>query len=128
MRVPFLILTPVCVFLGASVVADQKKISLLSLLLALLGALLAHISVNTLNEYFDFKSGLDFTTKRTKFSDGSGALPQNPEMVSTVFITGAASLVFTLMIGGVLCLGIWNRNYSDRRSRFGVDSYIHRMD
>ncbi len=100
MRVPFLILTPVCVFLGVSVVvANQKKISLLSLLLALLGALLAHISVNTLNEYFDFKSGLDLTTKRTKFSGGSGALPQNPEMVGAVFIMGAASLIATLMIG-----------------------------
>jgi len=101
MRVPFLILTPVCVFLGASiVVANQKKISLLSLLLALVGALLAHISVNTLNEYFDFKSGLDFTTKRTKFSGGSGALPQNPEMVGAVLIVGAGSLISTFMIGG----------------------------
>ena len=100
MRFPFLILTPVCVFLGAStVIANQTNVSLLLLMLALLGALLAHISVNTLNEYFDFKSGLDLTTKRTKFSGGSGALPRNPEMVGTVFIIGAASLVATLMIG-----------------------------
>ncbi len=101
MRFSFLVLTPVCVFLGASiVVANQKNISLLLLVLALLGALLAHISANTLNEYFDFKSGLDLATKRTKFSGGSGALPQNPEMVGTVFIAGTASLFATLMIGG----------------------------
>ncbi len=101
MRFPFLVLTPVCVFLGAStVIAAQTNVSLLLLVLALLGALLAHVSVNTLNEYFDYKSGLDFTTTRTQFSGGSGALPRNPEMLSAVFTVGIASLIATLMIGG----------------------------
>ena len=82
MRVPFLALTFVCVFLGAStVVANQANVNLTLLILALFGALLAHISVNTLNEYFDFKSGLDLETIKTQFSGGSGALPQNPDMV-----------------------------------------------
>lgn len=99
MRVPFLLLTPVCVFLGASTVAtSETNISLL--LLVLLGALLAHISVNALNEYSDFKSGLDLATTRTPFSGGSGALPENPEMSSAVFIVGAVSLIATLIIGG----------------------------
>ncbi len=92
MRVPFLVLTVACVFLGASVaVFNQTAISLPILMLALFGALLAHISVNTLNEYFDFKSGLDFETEKTQFSGGSGALPQNPEMVNTVFMVGVVS-------------------------------------
>ena len=100
MRVPFLILAPVCVFLGMStVVANQESISLLALMLALLGAFLAHISVNTLNEYFDFKSGLDFETIRTQFSGGSGALPQNPEMVGSVLAVGLASSIILFMIG-----------------------------
>lgn len=100
MRMPFLILTPVCVFLGASVVvANQKDISLAMLSLALLGALSAHISVNMLNEYFDFKSGLDLTTKRTPFSGGSGALPQNPRALGTVLLYGVTALVITSMIG-----------------------------
>ncbi|MFW2438612.1 MAG: prenyltransferase, partial [Arenicellales bacterium] len=74
MRVPFLVLTPVCVFLGAStVVLNETNTGLL--MLVLLGALLAHISVNALNEYSDFRSGLDLTTTRTQFSGGSGALP-----------------------------------------------------
>jgi len=38
--------------------------------------------------------------KKTAFSGGSGALPQNPEMLSTVFKVGIVSLVATLMIGG----------------------------
>ena len=101
MRFPFLALTPVCVFLGASTaIANQEKVSLLLLVPALLGALLAHVSVNTLNEYFDFKSGLDFTTRRTQFSGGSGALPKNPEMVGAVLTVGIASLIVTLITGG----------------------------
>ena len=105
MRLPFLILTPVCVFLGVSVVAmNQNTINLLLLSLTLIGALLAHISVNTLNEYFDFKSGLDLVTKRTKFSGGSGALPQHPDMAGAVLSTGIASLTATIVIGVIF---IW---------------------
>lgn len=100
MRLPFLILTPVCVFLGAStVVANEAVVSLSLLALILLGALLAHISVNTLNEYFDFKSGLDLETIKTQFSGGSGALPQNPEMVGPVLAVGIVSSIVLFMIG-----------------------------
>ena len=100
MRVPFLVLTPVCVFLGVStVVANQAGVNFPLLALALLGAVLAHISVNTLNEYFDFKSGLDLATKRTPFSGGSGALPRNPGMAGAVFAAGIVSLLATLLIG-----------------------------
>ena len=100
MRVPFLLLPVVCVFLGASIViANQIPISLPLLITALIGALFASISVNTLNEYFDFKSGLDLITNKTPFSGGSGALPQNPEMLSTIFNIGITSLIATLMIG-----------------------------
>jgi 1,4-dihydroxy-2-naphthoate octaprenyltransferase len=99
-RGPFLILTPVCVFLGVStVVASQISVDLQLLLLILLGAVLAHVSVNTLNEYFDFKSGLDLTTTRTRFSGGSGALPENPDMVNTVLTIGLVSLLTTSLIG-----------------------------
>lgn len=107
MRLPFLILTPVCVFLGVStVVASEVHVSFLLLALAMSGALLAHISVNMLNEYFDFKSGLDLATIRTQFSGGSGALPQNPEMLNAVFTVAAVSLLVILMIGSFV---IWKQ-------------------
>ena len=80
-RWPFLVLTPACLFLGWSVViATQTEIEIHLLALSFLGAVLAHISVSTLNEYLDFKSGLDLKTKKTKFSGGSGALPENPDI------------------------------------------------
>ncbi len=100
MRIPFLALTFVCVFLGAStVIANGTTVDLTLLALALLGALLAHISVNTLNEYFDFKSGLDFKTLKTPFSGGSGALPKNPEVAATVLNIGIASSLALFLIG-----------------------------
>lgn len=100
LRGPFLVLTPVCVFLGVStVVANQATVDFQLLALALLGALLAHISVNTFNEYLDFKSGLDLATTRTPFSGGSGALPGNPSAAGAVLAVGGLSLIATLAIG-----------------------------
>ena len=99
-RPPFLILTPVCVFLGTSTaIAAQESIDSLALILVMIGALCAHISVNTLNEHADFKSGLDLITIRTPFSGGSGALPGEPAMASMVLMTGVITLIVTMAIG-----------------------------
>ena len=99
-RLPFLVLSPVCVLLGAgTAAANQVELNIPVLALALAGALLAHISVNTLNEYHDFNSGLDFNTSRTPFSGGSGALPANPELARTVLAVGIASLLSVFLIG-----------------------------
>jgi len=100
-RAPFLVLTVACVFLGAStVIASQVQVNGYFFVLALLGALSAHISVNMLNEYSDFKSGLDLITKRTKFSGGSGGLVENPEMINVVLGLGLVFLLITTAIGG----------------------------
>jgi len=100
MRLPFLILTPVCVMLGAAT-ADWSgnPLNFYYLALALIGALGAHISVNALNEYHDFESGLDFNTEPTPFSGGSGTLPKNPEKSHVALITGLGSLTLTSLIG-----------------------------
>lgn len=99
-RPPFLILTPACLLLGWSLVfARQESFSALLLVLSFTGAMLAHISVNTLNEYLDFKSGLDLITKRTDFSGGSGALPENPSMANSVLFIGIFSLTIIFLIG-----------------------------
>ncbi len=99
-RLPFLVLTPACVFLGFSVVvANEFEVHLHLLVLTLLGAVLAHVGVNALNEYADFRSGLDLTTSRTPFSGGSGALPEHPDTASAVLAVGVASVVGMLLIG-----------------------------
>lgn len=104
-RPSFLVLTPVCVFLGLSTtLAIQSSIDFFLFFLVMTGALAAHICVNTLNEYYDFRSGLDLKTERTRFSGGSGALPANPDMAGQIKIIGLASLAVTVAIGVYLIL------------------------
>jgi 1,4-dihydroxy-2-naphthoate octaprenyltransferase len=84
-RPPFLLLTPAILFLAwAMVVAEGGEISLERLALIALSALSAAIASNLLNEFFDFKSGLDQQTTPTPFSGGSQALVQSPAMLEGV--------------------------------------------
>lgn len=100
MRLPFLILTPVSIFLGiATAISSSADISLLNIFLILIGGLMAHISVNTFNEYYDFKTGLDAKTIKTPFSGGSGGLIDNPDAALSVFYVAVASLALTTLIG-----------------------------
>lgn len=100
MRVPFLILTPACVFLAFGCVYwDTGPVNLFHLALVLVGALAAHISVNALNEYFDFTSGLDLKTTPTPFSGGSGTLPANPEKAPQALWSGLISFAVTALVG-----------------------------
>jgi 1,4-dihydroxy-2-naphthoate octaprenyltransferase len=100
MRIPFLILTPACVVLGlGAAVWTAGRVSALHFALVLIGAISAHISVNVLNEYFDFKSGLDAHTERTPFSGGSGTLQERPGLAKQALGTGLVSLGITALIG-----------------------------
>ena len=108
-RVPFLLLTPSCVSVGEGTAYRQThEIYWPHVLLVLIGALSAHVSVNAFNEYFDFKSGLDTKTRRTPFSGGSGTLPANPEMKEACFLLAWVTFVITTAIGGYfVCLQGW---------------------
>ena len=100
MRVPFLILAPACVVLGlGTAVWSSGRVSPVHFVVALVGAVAAHISVNAFNEYFDFKSGLDFKTQRTPFSGGSGTLPANPELARQALATAVVSVVVVCLVG-----------------------------
>jgi len=100
MRPPFLVLTPVCIFLGMAIAeAYAIEIDAFRAILILLAALSAHISVNSFNEYFDFRSGLDNLTNKTPFSGGSGGLPAHPHAAPLVLATAISSLLLTSAIG-----------------------------
>jgi 1,4-dihydroxy-2-naphthoate octaprenyltransferase len=100
MRVPFLILTPMCVLLGlGTAVWTAGRVQWFQVLLLMVGALCAHISVNAFNEVFDFKSGLDFKTRRTPFSGGSGTLPADPAMARPALITACAAFTVAALTG-----------------------------
>jgi len=100
MRLPFLVLTPVCVLLAMAIASYQQvDFSVFYVFISLVGALAAHIAVNTINEYQDFKSGLDFKTKQTPFSGGSGLLPANPHLAQKVFAVSVISVLVTVIVG-----------------------------
>jgi 1,4-dihydroxy-2-naphthoate octaprenyltransferase len=99
-RAPFLILTPACMLLGyASSVWSLGHVSFPRFLLALIGGVAAHISVNAFNEYSDFKTGLDFKTARTPFSGGSGTLQQEPSLSRWALGMAIAGIGITSIIG-----------------------------
>lgn len=100
MRVDFLYLDVACVLLAAgAAVWTHGRINLWYLLLAFVGAVCAHVSVNSLNEYFDFKSGLDLKSERTPFSGGSGTLQERPDMAPGALRIGIVGLTITGLIG-----------------------------
>lgn len=99
-RIPFLILAPVSVFLGVSTAyVSHADIQFLHIVLAVLAAASAHVSVNAFNEYMDFRSGLDLKTERTPFSGGSGGLVQNPDALKSVLIMAWVTFLLTAFIG-----------------------------
>ena len=99
-RPSFLVLTPACVLLGiATAYSGGSALNIIDICLLLLGALSAHISVNSLNEYHDFITGLDAKTMRTPFSGGSGALVTHPAAATAVRTLGYFFLATTISIG-----------------------------
>jgi len=100
LRPQFLLLVPVCVFCGVAVsLYEGYPFNAVYFVLTFFGALFAHISVNVLNDYFDYKSGIDLRTHRTPFSGGSGILPTGMLRPRNVLLLGLGSLAVTIIIG-----------------------------
>jgi 1,4-dihydroxy-2-naphthoate octaprenyltransferase len=98
-RPQFLLLSVVLAFLGAAIAWYDGAFHLGHALLAFVGLLLAHISVNVLNDYFDYRSGIDLNTKRTPFSGGSGILPAAMLSPRQVLWLGLGALILAVPIG-----------------------------
>jgi 1,4-dihydroxy-2-naphthoate octaprenyltransferase len=98
-RAPFLPLSLVLAFLGTCIAWYYDAFHLGYALLAGFGLLLAHISVDVLNEYFDYKSGIDLETNRTPFSGGSGALPNGLISSRQALWLGLIAFILIIPIG-----------------------------
>ena len=109
MRPPFLLLTPASLSLGLAAAHLTNVTPGAWLVLTLcLTALLGHVSVNLLNEYEDFRSGLDALTRRTPFSGGSGALVRHPQLAPRIRQLGRLCLASTLVLGlGLVWVAGW---------------------
>ncbi len=103
-RVPFLILALILGILGAAVAWYESRrfgspFDMGYAFLATFGLLVAHAAVNIFNEYFDCRSGLDYKTRRTPFSGGSGAIPSGLLTLHEALWLGIACFVFIIPIG-----------------------------
>lgn len=98
-RPQFLILSFILAFLGTALAWYQGDVTIWHALLAGIGLVLAHASVNVLNDYFDFRSGIDKATKRTPFSGGSGILPTKLLTPRQVLLLGITCFVLAVPVG-----------------------------
>ena len=98
-RPQFLLLSVVLAFLGTCVANFDGAFNWWYSVLAFIGLLLCHISVNVLNDYYDYKSGIDLKTRRTPFSGGSGILPAGTLTPKQVFWFGLTCLLLAIPIG-----------------------------
>ncbi|HCP60167.1 MAG TPA: prenyltransferase [Dehalococcoidia bacterium] len=98
-RPQFLLLSVVLVFLGTCIAWYDGYFHLGYALLAFVGLLLCHISANVLNDYFDYRSGIDLAAIRTPFSGGSGILPPGSLKPGQVLWLGIGSLLLAVPIG-----------------------------
>jgi 1,4-dihydroxy-2-naphthoate octaprenyltransferase len=96
-------------FLLASVIAVSNGLAIsywkyhtidpIYAMLTYVGVIFLHASVDLLNDYWDYKRGIDIATKRTKFSGGTGVLPENLLAPRTVYIAGLVFLILGASIG-----------------------------
>jgi 1,4-dihydroxy-2-naphthoate octaprenyltransferase len=98
-RAKFLLLPVTLVAAGAAAAAYDGSFDLLNTLLALVGLTAMHVSVNSLNEYSDFRRGIDLATERTPFSGGSGTLPSGELPASAALYLGLGAALLGLVIG-----------------------------
>jgi 1,4-dihydroxy-2-naphthoate octaprenyltransferase len=132
-RAPFLLLSVAVVANGAAAAAFGGAFDPTRTLLALVGLLALHASVNALNEASDYESEIDLRTDPTPFSGGSKTLPEGTLGPRTTYRFGYAMaavgaivglwflyvvgvvLVPFLVVGGVCVLA-----YTDYLTKYGV--------
>lgn len=99
-RIRFLLASVIAVFLGLSIgwwVTGTFNAGFAALTLA--GVVALHASVDLLNDYWDYKRNIDNETKRTKFSGGTGVLPEGLLKPSSVYRVGVIMLIIGASIG-----------------------------
>lgn len=99
-RAPFLLLVPACLAPAFAIAWHRHgTFDTVDAILILIAALTAHIAVNALNEYEDFRSGLDFHTVRSPFSGGSGTLVNHSDFAPAALGIAVIALLLTAAIG-----------------------------
>jgi len=108
-RVRFLLASVIAVMTGLALNWSQNgSIDYFDAVLTFAGVMALHASVDLLNDYWDFKRGIDTKTTRTKMSGGTGVLPEGLLKPSSVYRAGVIFLVLGSLIGSyfVITYGI----------------------
>lgn len=99
-RIRFLLSSVIAVSVG--LVISWWHIGQIDILYAIMtmgGVVSLHASVDLLNDYWDFKRGIDTQTQRTKMSGGTGVLPEGLLQPNQVYRAGIAFLIIGALIG-----------------------------
>jgi len=100
-RVRFLLASVIAVSVGLALNWWQNSsLDVFNALLTFAGVMALHASVDLLNDFWDFKRGIDTKTTRTKMSGGTGVLPEGLLKPSSVYRAGIAFLIIGTVIGG----------------------------
>ena len=103
-RFHFIPLTVILVSLGTAIGAYEGFFHLGNFLLAMVGSILVHITVNVINDYYDYVGGIDLNTQRTPFSGGSGVLTSNLLRPKQAFWLATICLLIAMGIGAYFVL------------------------
>ena len=99
-RIKFLLASIISVCLGLAINGWQNKtIDIGFAILTFVGVAALHASVDLLNDYWDYKRQIDTDTKRTKFSGGTGVLPEGLLKPNRVYKAGIVMLIIGSAVG-----------------------------
>ena len=99
-RVRFLLASVIAVSVGLALTWRQNSsIDPLDAILIFAGVMALHASVDLLNDFWDFKRGIDTKTKRTKMSGGTGEQPEGLLKRTSVYLAGNVFLIIGSVIG-----------------------------
>ena len=100
-RLKFLLASVIAVSLGLAISWNiTNELNAIHAILTMIGVVSLHVSVDLLNDYWDFKRGIDTNTNRTKMSGGTGVLPEKLLKPLQVYKAGIGFLIFGGIIGG----------------------------
>lgn len=139
LRAPFLLLSFIFVSLGTAIAWTHGAFDPLVTVLTLVGVLALHMSVNVLNDYFDYRNGIDIITTPTPFSGGSRILPSKELSPGSVLAAGLLFLIigastgiyfllrfaFSPLLVAILAITLISIvGYSHLFARWGVGEFI----
>ncbi|NLI74636.1 MAG: prenyltransferase [Euryarchaeota archaeon] len=101
-RAPFLLLPVILAIVGSSLAIYDGYFDAINFALFTIVLVLLHITVNTLNEYYDHRTGIDFNTRKTMFNGGTGILQTGLLLPRQVLTVSIGCFIIAGIIAGVV--------------------------